>query len=933
MKRVAAVAISVLAILVVIALRCRGSRSSTSADPDRTAHSVRSSHPRPDPARLVRGSLAGTVTDETKRPVAGAHVCADGRSQDLSAELFRDARCAITDARGAYTIEHLLPANYAVSAWARTFKPAVHEHVVLLAGDHAPAIDLVLASGGVEITGTVIDVTGGTIAHARVSASAWHDRLATPAIATTEADDHGGFSLWLTPGRGEVSATAEGYTDGHTWVDAPATIEIRMTPEATLAGLVVDAATGEPVDGARVELEEGEWHGRDQATLSDASGAFRFTRLVPGRFSTVARTDRGYGRSEGTSLVALGQHVEGIAIRMFPAQSVEGEVVIGQAKARCEDAYVTLTNPSDPDRWAVLVNTGGRMRGEGVLPGTYVPRVWCHHSPSRAVYPPVIVADRDVSGVVWPVAIGGTVRGRVVTTAGAPVEGESVAIGQGQGMADAVQQAGPGGAFEFAGVSPGDYELRSHKTTEAITVAEGGVVQRDLVIAVSGTIQGTVVDRDGKPIAHLELLAVSTSDVEGRPVYAGGTSDQRGAFTMRSVPPGEYYLAVALDAFDHTKPHETTLVVRADQVATGRLVIAAKQGIIQGTVVDERAQPISDAYVVAVPQPQGVSDVEMYARFSFDDPAVTATDGTFSLPVLATGEYLLHAQRKGGGEVFLGHIVAGSTVTLQIHATASIIGTVRGAGGTPPEQMTVEVSDPTGFDRREQLFQTAGRYAIRDLPKGKYKLSIEAADGWKMIDLELAEGETRTADLVLGALVTVSARLVDARTHQPVAGIAMTASSAAPSPTFAAHAATTDAAGRFTFLRVPLGALTIDASSSGDEGYHEAEAVRDVAGPGDLGDITIVRARSAGNDPVGLLGFDDSVTEPYRVRRIDPDGPAAKTALVVGDVITSVDGTDVTGSNHASYTALVTAPPGTTLVLGLARGATVTITLAAPPPD
>jgi protocatechuate 3,4-dioxygenase beta subunit len=78
MKRIVAiVVICVLAILGVIALRERASRSS--ATDDSAAHPVRGTRPRPDPAQLVRGSIAGTVADEEGRPVAGAHVCAEGR--------------------------------------------------------------------------------------------------------------------------------------------------------------------------------------------------------------------------------------------------------------------------------------------------------------------------------------------------------------------------------------------------------------------------------------------------------------------------------------------------------------------------------------------------------------------------------------------------------------------------------------------------------------------------------------------------------------------------------------------------------------------------------------------------------------------------------------------------------------------------------------
>lgn len=63
---------------------------------------------------------------------------------------------------------------------------------------------------------------------------------------------------------------------------------------------------------------------------------------------------------------------------------------------------------------------------------------------------------------------------------------------------------------------------------------------------------------------------------------------------------------------------------------------------------------------------------------------------------------------------------------------------------------------------------------------------------------------------------------------------------------------------------------------------------------------------------------------------IDPAGPAARSGLAVGDVITTIDGVDVTGEGGAAAWTLMQAAPGTKLELGLARGATVTVTLAAP---
>jgi C-terminal processing protease CtpA/Prc len=72
--------------------------------------------------------------------------------------------------------------------------------------------------------------------------------------------------------------------------------------------------------------------------------------------------------------------------------------------------------------------------------------------------------------------------------------------------------------------------------------------------------------------------------------------------------------------------------------------------------------------------------------------------------------------------------------------------------------------------------------------------------------------------------------------------------------------------------------------------------------------------------------FDDR----HEVAWIDPKGPAAKTELAVGDIVVSVDGSDVTGQNTGNFDPLIHAAPGTTITLGLARGATVKIVLASP---
>jgi hypothetical protein len=63
-----------------------------------------------------------------------------------------------------------------------------------------------------------------------------------------------------------------------------------------------------------------EWGWDDGETVfSDAQGKFRASRLTPGRYVAVAKTERGYGRTAGSTLVGLGQHVDKVEVKLFPA--------------------------------------------------------------------------------------------------------------------------------------------------------------------------------------------------------------------------------------------------------------------------------------------------------------------------------------------------------------------------------------------------------------------------------------------------------------------------------------------------------------------------------------------------------------------------------------------------------------------------------------
>ena len=64
-----------------------------------------------------------------------------------------------------------------------------------------------------------------------------------------------------------------------------------------------------------------------------------------------------------------------------------------------------------------------------------------------------------------------------------------------------------------------------------------------------------------------------------------------------------------------------------------------------------------------------------------------------------------------------------------------------------------------------------------------------------------------------------------------------------------------------------------------------------------------------------------------KVAFVRPGGPAAAAGLKAGDVITSVNGHDVTGEATYKYWALTRAKPGEAVTFGLASGSSVKVVL------
>jgi len=509
--------------------------------------------------------------------------------------------------------------------------------------------------------------------------------------------------------------------------------------------------------------------------------------------------------------------------------------------------------------------TDGDVLLEGVVPGVYQVNAMCSRFLPQIPYPDLVVGGSDVEDLSWKVLPGARVSGRVLSRTGAPIADAAVQIVSSDGVSFANASSGPDGTFIADGLAPGRNELTAYapgfvrsSTTGAVVAKVGSVASLDLFLDTGGSITGDVVDESGNP-----AVVVAKA---GGPASESGWSDAQGHFTIDALPAGTYEVTAQTEWGDPQRGSSTAAtavrpvqaIVTVGKPTHVRLVVESTTGTITGTVVDSLGAPITDAYVEAAREDESAttddSEPSYRKRGAYHgQPVLVGLDGSFKLTGLPRGRFAVHAFRKGGTDAIVEHVALGDRTRITIRPTGVLAGIVTAATPTTSiDDLTIAIADRAReVSRDERLFHTGGRFALRDLPAGTYRITVDG-DPRSLVTVTLAEGERREdLRLVAQPRFTIRGRLVSATTRAPLVGWKVEVPRLESSETTnrgtiiveTSEIAITSPDGRFLIHNMPGGPTTITAGDISQDTEAKLTVVRELTLQGttdvDVGDVPV----------------------------------------------------------------------------------------------
>jgi hypothetical protein len=375
---------------------------------------------------------------------------------------------ATTDDAGAFTIKDVPPGVYRLMAYTVMVGVRAQKSVEVPAGATEVPVEIVFEGSG-RLAGRVTRAGKGI---GQLFVSAVPDPPGASTVrASARTDDDGSYALENLPD-GNYQVTVGGIGVNHREVvavqgDTAGDIEL---PSIGLSGHVTDAAGGDPIEGATVQVESG----RETDAFSirrastDSRGYYAIDGLEPGSWQVSARKE---GYQAKTQAVSIGSSSSELNLALARGAGLAIHAADGQTGLPMRMVYVLAfaANGSVAHQGFVSLDNEGKGELAALAPGRYTLYAFAEGYAPRNI-PSITVPTGTLSLAFTP---GGAVEIRSDAAGSARILDAAGALYMARwGRLDGQIAISPP-ATRIEHLAPGSYRLVTPSGTESFTVSEG----------------------------------------------------------------------------------------------------------------------------------------------------------------------------------------------------------------------------------------------------------------------------------------------------------------------------------------------------------------------------------------------------------------------------------------------------------------------------
>ncbi len=660
----------------------------------------------------------------------------------------------------------------------------------------------------VDVTAKVAQKgTGRTLAQARLVVTQEFDgQRSGPAVWDSGRDGgrDGSFKFQLPPGAFMFHAQCPGFTGERRSVTivkgTPVELVFELERGNSIAGRVIDEATGAGIGGARVyAFKELSAPGADleeslialteldkmtnyvfSETVTRDDGSYQLDGLEAHWFSIRAIAP-GYSpgevqkvpapREQVNVALAAGNLVAGTVVESGGGP-IEGARVDAFREPRTSAMFEIILAKSRPPVDTVFSDAGGAFQFETLGRGVYN---FVISAPGFQNSTQTKIEIESAADLRFELRPGGIISGIVEGPEGEPVAGAKIRyqrIGSSAGgrpdivairFNDDSVQSDQDGRFLLDTLEDGSYNLTVfHPDYESLRRKGLQVGSEDVTLkmGIGGRIAGIVTDIGGNAIPGARIVANDVADLRKEAI-----SDEAGNFLLQGIKVDRRVVNVTVTADGFARQQDKVRVTANQQVEHNFQMEAT--GVLTGLVVNSNNDPVGGARVMVKKSHQNGSVDYTIANASTD------RDGRYTIDsVEANDELWVRVKRSGyleGISDFFLLESAGAVelppIVLQLGAT--IAGRVT-ANGIPVSGCSVTFRRPgeTATTAMNATAQTNadGEYRLQGLESGTVDVVVSHVDYMEAVVSGVAalEGEVQShVDVELAAGSTLSGRVTN----------------------------------------------------------------------------------------------------------------------------------------------------------------------------